>query len=259
LGRPAFIGAARTDYRCDGDQGEDKNTIGRNKMIKSSLGGTAALVSFELPPSVFADSVSVCGDFNDWLPGAQPLARLEGGGFRVVLELPVGRRWRFRYLLDGGRWENDWAADDYIPNHHGGHDSVVDLTSSSMPPASTSPEPPADLDRGSAQDTLPAAVEEASPSLSVTLPVDEVAAAVAGQPSAGRAARSGATAPSRARKRVAAESSGSPAAAPSSTVRTRKAAARSATPPPAAPDPTDPAVAAPRSRRKTPKKPTEEG
>jgi hypothetical protein len=35
---------------------------------------------------------------------------------------------RFRYLLDGHRWENDWAADTYVANDFGGHDSVIDLT-----------------------------------------------------------------------------------------------------------------------------------
>jgi hypothetical protein len=28
-------------------------------------------------------------------------------------------------LLDGERWENDWAADGYAPNNFGTEDSVV--------------------------------------------------------------------------------------------------------------------------------------
>ena len=67
------------------------------------------------------------GDFNDWSPGAHPMS---GGpeGWSCTLTLAVGRRYRFRYLLDDGRWENDWEADDYVDNDHGGQDSVVDLT-----------------------------------------------------------------------------------------------------------------------------------
>ena len=42
--------------------------------------------------------------------------------------LPPGRAYRFRYLLDGHRWENDWDADAYVPNGFGSDDSVVDLT-----------------------------------------------------------------------------------------------------------------------------------
>jgi hypothetical protein len=45
----------------------------------------------------------------------------------VTVDLEAGRAYRFRYLLDGERWDNDWAADAYIPNSFGGDDSVVDL------------------------------------------------------------------------------------------------------------------------------------
>jgi hypothetical protein len=46
----------------------------------------------------------------------------------VTVDLAAGRAYRFRYLLDGQRWDNDWAADAYVPNSFGGDDSVVDLT-----------------------------------------------------------------------------------------------------------------------------------
>ena len=76
--------------------------------------------------------------------------------FQATLELPAGRRWRFRYLLDGQRWENDWAADDYLPNVHGGDDSVVDLTDTSALPLA--PVPAADAaDRADIADPAAAA------------------------------------------------------------------------------------------------------
>jgi len=37
-------------------------------------------------------------------------------------------RIRSASLLDGRRWDNDWAADGYVSNGFGGDDSVVDLT-----------------------------------------------------------------------------------------------------------------------------------
>jgi 1,4-alpha-glucan branching enzyme len=84
-------------------------------MTKTRLTGGSVLVTFELPAAVAAAAVSVCGDFNDWSPTSHQLTRTDNGSFRATLELPAGRRWRFRYLLDGQRWENDWAADDYLP------------------------------------------------------------------------------------------------------------------------------------------------
>jgi hypothetical protein len=33
--------------------------------------------------------------------------------------------YRFRYYLDGQRWENDWEAEEYRPNDFGSDDSIV--------------------------------------------------------------------------------------------------------------------------------------
>ena len=108
-------------------------------MTKTRLTGGSILVTFELPAAAAAAAVSVCGDFNDWSPTSHQLTRTDNGSFQATLELPTGRRWRFRYLLDGQRWENDWAADDYLPNGHGGDDSVVDLTDTSALPLTPVP------------------------------------------------------------------------------------------------------------------------
>lgn len=96
-------------------------------MIKRDPGQDVVRITFELPGSTGARTANLCGDFNDWSPSADPMTPLTDGGFRITVGLAAGRRWRFRYLLDGDRWENDWAADDYEPNAYGGQDSVVDL------------------------------------------------------------------------------------------------------------------------------------
>ncbi len=77
------------------------------------------------PAAQGANAVSVVGDFNGWKADATPMKRLRDGSFSVVMELPKGREYRFRYLLDGGRWENDWCADRYEPSPFGGDNSVV--------------------------------------------------------------------------------------------------------------------------------------
>jgi hypothetical protein len=107
-------------------------------VIKSRLGDDAVLVGFELPSAVSATSVSVVGDFNDWSPQQHPLTLASDGTFVTYVPLTAGRRWRFRYLLDGERWENDWAADAYVPNGLGSDDSVVDLTDVSALPITAS-------------------------------------------------------------------------------------------------------------------------
>ena len=95
-------------------------------------------VTFEVDPAVGAEWASVCGEFNDWAQDAHPMTRNDDGGLSVTVQLEAGRAYRFRYFLDGDRWENDWAADDYVPNEFGSHDSVIDLqhvTGAEPPPA----------------------------------------------------------------------------------------------------------------------------
>ncbi len=64
------------------------------------------------------------------IPGRAPGPRrcAGSGGFSLTVGLDTGRAYRFRYLLDGQRWDNDWAADAYLRNDFGGDDSVLDLT-----------------------------------------------------------------------------------------------------------------------------------
>jgi 1,4-alpha-glucan branching enzyme len=87
--------------------------------------GKLCRVTFRLPAEVEAESAMLCGDFNDWDPQAQPMKRLKDGSFSATVSLPTGRVYRFRYLLDGSRWENAWEADEYQPNEHGTDDSII--------------------------------------------------------------------------------------------------------------------------------------
>jgi Carbohydrate-binding module 48 (Isoamylase N-terminal domain) len=86
--------------------------------------GTVDVV-FTLPADVGADRVALCGDFNDWSPDAIGCARATDGTWQVTVALEPGRSYRYRYLLDGERWENGGQADRYEPNPYGGVDSVV--------------------------------------------------------------------------------------------------------------------------------------
>jgi len=91
--------------------------------------GTVCSVTFVLPKDAAPDAGSVCilGEFNNWSPDAHPLTRREEGDFVVTMELEAGRAYRFRYVVDGWKYENDWFADRYEPNPYGGEDSVVDV------------------------------------------------------------------------------------------------------------------------------------
>jgi hypothetical protein len=83
-------------------------------------------VTFRLPDVGQADTVHVVGEFNDWSRQEHPMARV-GDTWMASLVVRRGSTYRYRFLLDGTTWENDWSADDYVPNEFGGEDSVVDL------------------------------------------------------------------------------------------------------------------------------------
>ena len=91
---------------------------------KAQRGGVTRVV-FELPADVDAREAYICGDFNDWDREATRLTRHRDGRFSVTVPLESGRSYRYRFLLDGQRWENDWSAEAYAPNEYGGEDSLI--------------------------------------------------------------------------------------------------------------------------------------
>jgi 1,4-alpha-glucan branching enzyme len=84
-------------------------------------------VTFTLPAAIEANEIALCGDFNDWSSDDIKLARDSSGEWKATVGLERGHAYRYRYLLDGYRWENAWNADDYLPNPFGEDDSVLVL------------------------------------------------------------------------------------------------------------------------------------
>jgi len=84
-------------------------------------------VRFTLPAEVQAGTVALCGEFNNWSAEDIRLERGGDGSWQATVALEPGRSYRYRYLLDGERWENAWHADRYVPNSYGSTDSVVNV------------------------------------------------------------------------------------------------------------------------------------
>lgn len=105
-------------------------------MITKGLAGKGGVVavSFELPSTMWAERVNLVGEFNDWDTTATPMTRTRSdANWRVTVELKKGQQYRFRYLVDGKEWLNDWHADDHRENPYGSYDSVVDLNDAEAP------------------------------------------------------------------------------------------------------------------------------
>jgi 1,4-alpha-glucan branching enzyme len=88
--------------------------------------GHMVKVTFSLPTTLWAESVALVGDFNQWNPTSHPLHQSRSSGeWEIVLLLPSGKAFQFRYLINGTDWHNDWHADRYEPNVYGSDNSVV--------------------------------------------------------------------------------------------------------------------------------------
>jgi 1,4-alpha-glucan branching enzyme len=89
--------------------------------------GRSCRVTFELPAEINANTACLCGDFNQWSQDSHPMKRRKDDSFTITTSLKPGQQYRYRFLLDGESWENDWAAEAYMPNEYGSEDSVVTI------------------------------------------------------------------------------------------------------------------------------------
>lgn len=69
-------------------------------------------------------SVALVADFNNWQAIDMKFNK-KSQSFKTKVRLPKGGTFQFRYLLNDTEWENDYKADQYIPNTFGTENSVV--------------------------------------------------------------------------------------------------------------------------------------
>lgn len=79
----------------------------------------------ELPKDVEVKKIHLVGDFNNWKQTATPMKKNSMGEWRATIDLKPDQKYEFRYLINGKKWYNDWAADDYKPNNQDGDNCVV--------------------------------------------------------------------------------------------------------------------------------------
>jgi 1,4-alpha-glucan branching enzyme len=95
----------------------------RKKAVKAKAKAEDGVTIRVHAPS--AHHVYVAGTFNGWNAGAHPLSPAEGGEWRGVLPLPVGR-YEYLFVVDG-TWIPDPSANENVPNEYGGWNSVLSV------------------------------------------------------------------------------------------------------------------------------------
>ena len=81
-------------------------------------------VVFELPSCLWADRIYLIGDFNQWDEHATPMRQERDGVWRATVDLPAGKEYQFRYMIDG-QWKTDYHADGFAQGIYGADNSVV--------------------------------------------------------------------------------------------------------------------------------------
>lgn len=93
------------------------------RKYRSPVPGHVRVV-FELPSCVWADRISLTGDFNEWRENDIMLQQSRSGVWQAVVDLPLGGRYQFRYVVDG-QWCTDSHADGLSDNSFGSQNSLV--------------------------------------------------------------------------------------------------------------------------------------
>jgi hypothetical protein len=106
-------------------------------MLQKKLlaGGRKVEVTFRMPPLDDVVELYLCGDFSGWQVKGIPFVLEPDNTWVARLELDGGKKYRFRYHDNQGRWMNDREADGYVPNDFGSEDSILDLTIAEKKPA----------------------------------------------------------------------------------------------------------------------------
>ena len=95
--------------------------------LKKKFSDAKCRVTFTLPKeaTMGASDVKLVGEFNKW--NVNNAIKMKPGktNFEAIVDLPVGRDYQFRYLINDSVWENDWNADNYVATPFGVDNSVV--------------------------------------------------------------------------------------------------------------------------------------
>lgn len=86
-------------------------------------------VTFTLPKEAIhgGKEVVLVGEFNNWNTAEGIALVAKKGEYKTVLKLEAGKRYEYRYLVDGHIWTNDATPDAFVSNPFGTVNSVVEL------------------------------------------------------------------------------------------------------------------------------------
>jgi 1,4-alpha-glucan branching enzyme len=95
-------------------------------LEREALGNGKVRVTFRVSKHVWADCITLVGEFNNWDPHSHALRQTnDSADWQISLDLDAGCSYRFHYLVDGHEWMDDNYADGYEFNCYGGVDCII--------------------------------------------------------------------------------------------------------------------------------------
>lgn len=77
-------------------------------IVQLPLNNDQVAVVFRLPAQIWADSIHLVGDFNNWSTTATPMRRGEHF-WEVTIIVPAGSTYYYAYLVDGKYWCSEYT------------------------------------------------------------------------------------------------------------------------------------------------------
>lgn len=96
-----------------------------HKAFVEVEGKLVARVTFSLPNSIWADRITLVGDFNGWDTRSHTFECTRTGTWFITVDLELRRAYQFRYLQGEDQWTNDPTADAYVYNTYGSDNFIV--------------------------------------------------------------------------------------------------------------------------------------
>jgi len=100
-----------------------RSTTATAAVTSDGMSRGLVTVEFVVPSYVGGSYADLVAEFVSWVP--LPMDLRVNGDFVVTVRLQAGRRWRYRFLIDGERWVNDFDADEFVSHPDGGDMSVL--------------------------------------------------------------------------------------------------------------------------------------
>lgn len=122
MARPRKTTDAAAEPKAKKAAAPKKETTDKKTTKKCSLATIKLTLTKEQAQN--AQKVAVAGEFNNWDKEANPMVQTLDG-FEVELDLEKGKKYQFRYVLDGATWIND-PYRPTVDNGMGEQNSVLD-------------------------------------------------------------------------------------------------------------------------------------